>query len=235
LDSAHKKEKTIMAQSLTDPKVDTLVALVEEATRSSDEGVRFFVEPAKGTLSRCLTKRHHIIFGRRGSGKTSLLRKAASDLTISRRPIAFVDLEEFKGHSYPDVLISVLLKSLRKFKDWLDTAAVFPATKTTWWDKLFRARPNVPALNRAESARLHDADAKKIDELVDLKFLHRINSRVTVRNRPGRIFNAFMLDLSQYVGARKQRNLELLEFWRAERVDDLRKAGLIFLERLWQG
>ena len=78
---------------------------------------------------------------------------------------------------------------------------------------------------------LHDQQAKLIDELVDLKFLHRINPRVTTRNRPGRIFNAFMLDLSQYVGARKQRNLELLEFWRSEKIDDLRKSALIFLER----
>lgn len=82
---------------------------------------------------------------------------------------------------------------------------------------------------------LHDADARKIDELVDLKFLHKINPRVTVRNRTGRIFSAFMLDLSQYVGARKQRNVELLEFWRSDRVDDLRKASLIFLERPWPG
>lgn len=81
---------------------------------------------------------------------------------------------------------------------------------------------------------LHDDRSKKIDELVDLKFLHRINPRVTVRNRPGRIFSAFMLDLSQYVGARKQRNLELLEFWRPERIDDLRKSGLIFIERPWR-
>jgi len=78
---------------------------------------------------------------------------------------------------------------------------------------------------------LHDDNSKLIDELVDLKFLHRINPRVTVRNRPGKIFRAFMLDLSQYVGARKQRNLELLEFWRPEKIDDLRKGALVFLER----
>ena len=39
-------------------------------------------------------------FGRRGSGKSSLLRKAGADLTLDRRPIAHVNLEAFKGHSY---------------------------------------------------------------------------------------------------------------------------------------
>lgn len=524
-----------MSHTLEDPSVDQLARLIEEATRSTDEGVRFFVEPARGTLSRCTTKRHHLIFGRRGSGKTSLLKKAASDLTLSRRPIAFVDLEEFKGHSYPDVLISILLKSFQKFKEWLDTAAVYPANKSSWWEKWFGAAPKIGSFNREDTkeisalldqhigalqklldsplqsdtairatdsmrdqasleanigakalgvdastkgaasstteqrtstdkkfvetkgealgrkimtykeafekiAKLSDgpgflmlddlyhirlddqakvvdyfhrivkntniwlkigtvrhrsswyvnssppigmkltddaddidldvtlekfditkkflleilsqfigavslsiddvltdgardrlvlasggvardflsifrrsidvtrerlaqgnlsrgerigaedvnmaageyddykreefssdtqenernplteflekirsfcldekesncilvekdlrnSETRMIDELVDLKFLHRINSRVTVRNRQGRIYEAFMLDLSQYVGARKQRNLELIEFWRADRVDSLRKSSVIFLERPWE-
>jgi Ni2+-binding GTPase involved in maturation of urease and hydrogenase len=46
-------------------------------------------------LDRAKSRRHHILFGRRGSGKTSLLRKAGSDLTLSRIPIAFIDLEAF--------------------------------------------------------------------------------------------------------------------------------------------
>ena len=109
-----------------------LLTLVEEAARSTEEGVKHFVEPAPGTLGRATNKRHHIIFGRRGSGKTSLLRKAAQDLTIDRRPIALVDLEAFKGHSYPDVLLSVLIKTFDEFKIWMETAAVHPSTRKTF-------------------------------------------------------------------------------------------------------
>ena len=96
---------------LDSPEVAKLERLVEEATRSTEEGVRRFVEPASGTLDRATSRQHHLIFGRRGSGKTSLLRKAATDLTVDRRPIAFVDLETFKGHAYPDVLLSVLIET----------------------------------------------------------------------------------------------------------------------------
>src|SRR5690348_6163225 len=92
---------------LNSPNVEALQVSIEEATRSTEEGVKRFIEPAQGTLSRALSKRPHIVFGRRGSGKSSLLRKAVADLTVDRRPIAFVDLESFKGHSYPDVLISI--------------------------------------------------------------------------------------------------------------------------------
>jgi hypothetical protein len=118
---------------LSSERVAKLETLVEEAARSTGDGVRRFVEPASGTLSRATSRQHHLIFGRRGSGKSSLLRKTAADLTIDRRPIAFVDLETFKGHAYPDVLLSVLIETFGKFAEWLDTAAIAPSNKTSFW------------------------------------------------------------------------------------------------------
>jgi hypothetical protein len=112
--------------------VDALAIKIEEAARSTEEGVRYFIEPAPGTLNRATAKRHHVVFGRRGSGKSSLLRKAGADLTVDRRPIALVDLETFKAHSYPDVLLSVLIATFKEFAEWMRTAAVNPATKTSF-------------------------------------------------------------------------------------------------------
>lgn len=136
-----------MNSVLDSAEVERLVTLVEEAARSTKEGVKRFVEPAQGTLRQANSKRHHIIFGRRGSGKSSLLRKAAADLTIDRRPIAYVDLETFKAHSYPDVLLSVLMTAFEEFERWLRTAGVYPATKTTFWKRLFGTKPARSALN----------------------------------------------------------------------------------------
>ena len=68
-----------MPTILNSKAMETLVTLVEEAARSTEEGVKHFVEPAPGTLLRATSKRHHIVFGRRGSGKSSLLRKAGVD------------------------------------------------------------------------------------------------------------------------------------------------------------
>lgn len=121
--------------------VARLETLIEESTRSTSAGVKRFVEPAHGTLNRAMSRQHHLIFGRRGSGKSSLLRKAAADLTVDRRPIAFVDLESFKGHTYPDVLLSVLVETFEKFAQWLDTAAIAPANKTSFWARLFGTKP----------------------------------------------------------------------------------------------
>lgn len=80
---------------------------------------------------------------------------------------------------------------------------------------------------------LLDKDAKgrsvdAIHELVDLKLLHLVRSRVTVSKRQGRIFEAYMLDLSQYAGSRARRGLSIVEFWKPDSDEMLRKVSLIF-------
>lgn len=154
-----------MSKKISPDKLDKMTILVEEAARATEEGVKYFVEPAPGTLLRAHSRRHHIAFGRRGSGKSSLLRKAAADLTVDRRPIAYVNMEGFKGHSYPDVLLSVLIKAFSEFEYWLKTAAINPATKTTFWKKLFGTIPTRKGFNKSESKRLAGDINKIISEL----------------------------------------------------------------------
>jgi hypothetical protein len=77
------------------------------------------------------------------------------------------------------------------------------------------------------SERPRDFD-KVLNELVDVKLIHRVKSRVNVWGKPGASFEAFMLDLSQYSGERAQRNIEIVEFWRKDSDDVLRKASRIF-------
>ncbi len=148
--------KTTMTGVLDTAEMTSLLTLVEEAARSTEEGVKHFVEPAPGTLQRTTNRRHHIVFGRRGSGKSSLLRKAAADLTVDRRPMAYVNLEAFKGHSYPDVLLSVLISTFVEFRKWIDSAAIHPSTRTTFWQKMFGTSPKRPSFNREKSARLSE-------------------------------------------------------------------------------
>jgi hypothetical protein len=157
-----------MANILLSDPVKRLEVLLEEATRSTKKNVALFVEPGEGTLRRALSRQHHIVFGRRGSGKSSLLRKAATEATISRRPLAYVDLETFKGHSYPDVLLSVLIQSFRSFSDWLGTAAVYPANRTSFWKKWLGA-PKAKPFNKETAKKLQndlDAQVKELEQLL---------------------------------------------------------------------
>jgi hypothetical protein len=86
-------------------------------------------------------------------------------LTVDRTPTAYVDLEEFKGHSYPDVLLSVLIKALTEFRTWLDTAALNPAHKTSFWQKYFGSKPKRGAFNKKNTQELAASLGSLIAEL----------------------------------------------------------------------
>jgi len=162
----HGRTQEGKADSLLNTKaMDELLVLCEEVMRATPEGAKRFIEPAPGTLSRAKSKQHNIIFGRRGSGKSTLLRKMAADLTVDRRPIAFVDMETFKGHTYPDVLISVLLKSLHEFQNWLNEAATTPATKKSFWHNLFGTVPNRPPFKKTEANKLKNVLISLVSDL----------------------------------------------------------------------
>lgn len=83
-----------------------------------------------------------------------MLRKAAAELTLDRRSIAFIDLEPFKGHTYPDVLLSVLISTFTEFAKWLREAGRNSASKTSFWQRLFGTKPKRPPLDKAATEKL---------------------------------------------------------------------------------
>ena len=68
----------------------------------------------------------------------------------------------------------------------------------------------------------------RIEELVDVRLLHKVRQRVTVSHRKREIFEAHMLDISQYTASRKMRDFEILEFWRPENIERLRRESMIY-------
>jgi hypothetical protein len=99
-------------------KISHLIVRIKESTRgdANPENVNRFVEPAPGTLVEAVSRQHHIVFGRRGSGKSSLLRKAESDLVARRCPVAFVDLDIYKGQTFPNLVASVLRDAFTQYR-----------------------------------------------------------------------------------------------------------------------
>ena len=53
------------------------------------------------------SKQNHVIFGRRGCGKSLLLHKAQAKLSDETRVI-YINCEDYKQHSFPNVLIAIL-------------------------------------------------------------------------------------------------------------------------------
>ena len=146
-------------------------------------GVKYFIEPAQGVLTRATAKRHHIIFGRRGSGKSSLLNKLQNEASVNRIPVAFVDMEELKGHSFPDVLISVLIKVLSGFDEWLQTVAIQSRAKKSFWNTLFGKPPQKGALNRVGASTLGKMVKAQIEELNQLLFSPESSSNTHTKEK----------------------------------------------------
>lgn len=67
-----------------------------------------------------------------------------------------------------------------------------------------------------------------LQELLDLRLVHQIRSRVTVSSRPGKIYKSFLLDVSQYTGERARRDVEMIEFWRDTEKEKLRRVSSIY-------
>ncbi len=200
---------------LSSEKIARLEIGLEESTRATAQTATRFVEPAAGTLARALSNRHHLLFGRRGSGKTSLLLKAQTELVMHRRPNAFVDMEKFKGHSYPDVLISVLIETFKNLQAWLKEGAVAPATKTSFWKRLL-GRPSRTPLNRAQSESLAAHLQEYVDELnallhaqegAEIETLTRL--AVTQRDSAGARMGARTVALEAGLKPRKSRHRKI--------------------------
>jgi len=131
--------------ALDDPKIDKLIALIEDSFRVREDHDPIYVDVGDH-LERVRAAQHQVIFGRRGSGKSCLLihshRTAENHGTLS----IYLSVDEVKRLSYPDVLIRLLLEIF----EWM------PRQKVPWWTKL-RTRREDPV----------DAVVRELRELLD--------------------------------------------------------------------
>lgn len=96
---------------LRDEQVVALLPALAEAARADRRTAARFVPPRTGILEETAARRHQFVFGRRGVGKSTLLRKIES-LDETGVDVIFVDIETLRGRPYPDVLIELLIELL---------------------------------------------------------------------------------------------------------------------------
>jgi energy-coupling factor transporter ATP-binding protein EcfA2 len=117
--------------SLDDEKLDTLLELIQNSFRVRPNQDPVYVDVGRH-LSRVAAPQHQVIFGRRGSGKSCLLVHfyRAANSTSGARSI-YIDCDEVKRLSYPDLLIRLLLMILEEM----------PASHRKWWQRVWK-RPS---------------------------------------------------------------------------------------------
>lgn len=132
--------------------VDDLLTALEEATRATPEGgPAAFVPPSGGELNQVKARFHHLIWGRRGSGKTSLLRHLEAEHRRQHLVSVWIDEELFMALSYPDVLVSSVLEVVRGVRTAAGT--LHGDTEKSWRrrlvDRLKRPSGSLSALDQA--------------------------------------------------------------------------------------
>lgn len=85
-----------------------LRAIIQESLRVQRGGEHEVAYIDTGTtLADVMTRQNHVIFARRGCGKTLLLHHSARKLPPTTKAI-YLNCEDFKKHSFPNVLIEIL-------------------------------------------------------------------------------------------------------------------------------
>jgi len=105
-------------QPISDEQLPALLAALAEAARADSRTATRFVAPRVGILEVTAARRHQFVLGRRGVGKSTLLRKIESEEEAESN-VVFVDIETLRSRPYPDVLIELLIELLTVLTDRL--------------------------------------------------------------------------------------------------------------------
>jgi hypothetical protein len=71
-----------------------------------------YIDSGNVVIDAC-TRQNHVIFARRGCGKTLLLHYSARHLKVGDKAV-YLNCEDFKRHSFPNVLIEILTALFRE-------------------------------------------------------------------------------------------------------------------------
>ncbi len=90
-------------------ELQTLRGYIEENLRATEKAGFEFID-ARHLKDRIQSKQNNIIFGRRGSGKSALLQ----ELQKQHKATAFVDMEDYKDITFPNIVLFVLIDLLKQ-------------------------------------------------------------------------------------------------------------------------
>jgi hypothetical protein len=140
----------IESVGISDTDVARLLPALAEAARANEDTAARFVPPRPAILEEVSARQHQFVFGRRGVGKSTLLRRVAAGGSESPRGVIFIDIETLRRRPYPDVLIELLKVLL----DDLDTRLRGNGLWRSWKRRKLRSR--VRALSEAMSELLRE-------------------------------------------------------------------------------
>ena len=96
-------------------KLARLRQLITENLRVQKDTDLIHYVDVGSSLSDALSRQNHAIFARRGCGKTLLLHHSANLLGSDTKAV-YLNCEDFKRHSFPNVLIEILVALIKELE-----------------------------------------------------------------------------------------------------------------------
>jgi len=102
-----KKAAHSRAQSLVDPRVSEFIELLNSRSRTSEQQPSLkYIPDAAQTANIAMSRRHHLIFGRRGVGKTALMLEAKSRLEGRGAMTFWINIQTLRSLSAIDAFLT---------------------------------------------------------------------------------------------------------------------------------
>jgi hypothetical protein len=133
-------------------KLDKLRKVITENLRVQKSGAPTIPYIDVGhALPAAKARQNHVIFGRRGCGKTLLLEDSGSGLTKTEHKL-YLDCEVFKNHTFPNVLVEIIDAILKELKRY---------TRFWWFGRRRQSRKTMSALRHRISAMRSQEDERR--------------------------------------------------------------------------
>ncbi|MEY1590688.1 ATP-binding protein [Burkholderia sp. Bmkn7] len=136
-----------------DPRVGDLLSLLSTRSRTSESQPSLrYIQDVEERLSVAITPRHHLIFGRRGVGKTSMLLEARRILENEGAYVLWVNVQSLRSLGVGHAFLTVALKLC----DLLLTSQEAIRSSQTGLDALRALRANIEQRFVANGSSLQD-------------------------------------------------------------------------------
>jgi hypothetical protein len=105
---ASKRKALGPVKNVHDERVPALIELMNARSRTSEHQPSLrYIQDAEERLQLALSPRHHLIFGRRGVGKTSLLLEAKRKLEADGHYVLWLNMHSLRGLRAKDIFFTV--------------------------------------------------------------------------------------------------------------------------------
>jgi hypothetical protein len=97
-----------LTNGVADDRAQSLVGLLQARSRAGEnQPSLLYIPDSAAGLAKATARRHHLVFGRRGAGKTALLAEAKRLLVAEGNIVSWVNLQPQRFEPYPRIAMSI--------------------------------------------------------------------------------------------------------------------------------